>query len=157
VHPNKIRQIQDFIRAESPTSKIFIGCDSEAYSFKGERMADYYLVVVVHINGRNGCKIFGDKITERDYSKDKRKPTFRLMNEVYKASALYLELADAIGEREVEIHLDLNPDKRFASNLVLEQAIGYVKGTCNVIPLVKPDSWVATHVADKMLKVVNKR
>ena len=79
------------------------------------------------------------------------------MNEVYKASNLYLELAEAIGDREVEIHLDLNPDKRYASNLILEQAIGYIKGTCNVIPLVKPDSWVATHVADKMLKVVNKR
>ncbi len=153
---NQLQEIKNFIIAQSPTTKIYIGCDSEAYKRKGQNMADYYLVVVVHINGRNGCKIFGDKITEKDYSIDKRKPTYRLMNEVYKASNLYLELAEAIGDREVEIHLDLNPDKRYASNLVLEQAIGYIKGTCNVIPLVKPESWVATHVADRMLKVMNK-
>lgn len=157
MNPRKLQEIRDFLATQSETSKVYIGCDSEAYKRKGQKMADYYLVVVVHINGRNGCKIFGDKVTEPDYSTDKKRPTFRLMNEVYKASNLYLELAEAIGEREVEIHLDLNPDKRYASNLVLEQAIGYIKGTCNVIPLVKPDSWVATHVADKMLKVVNKR
>lgn len=156
MNPRKLQEIRDFLATQSETSKVYIGCDSEAYKRKGQKMADYYLVVVVHINGRNGCKIFGDKVTEPDYSTDKRRPTYRLMNEVYKASNLYLELAEAIGEREVEIHLDLNPDKRYASNLVLEQAIGYIKGTCNVVPLVKPDYWVSTHLADKFLKVSRK-
>lgn len=151
--PHKLEEIKDFIRKQSESSKIYIGCDSEAFKRKGVNMADYYEVVVVHIDGHKGCKIFGDKVTELNYVTDKKKPTFRLMNEVYRASALYLELAEVIGDREVEIHLDLNPNKRYASSLVIEQAIGYIKGTCNVIPLVKPDSWVATHVADKFLKV----
>jgi predicted RNase H-related nuclease YkuK (DUF458 family) len=79
------------------------------------------------------------------------------MKEVYKASELYLQLADSIGNREVEIHLDINKDERHASNLVLDQAIGYIKGTCNIVPMVKPESWCATHVADKFLKVANGR
>ena len=153
----KLQKVRDFIEAQGPESKIYVGCDSEAYKKGGKRMADYYLVVVIHINGRHGCKIFGDKITEPDFTVDRKKPSYRLMNEVYKVSELYLELADVIGDRECEIHLDINPNKKHASSMVIEQAIGYVKGTCNVIPLVKPDSWCATHVADKFLKVANGR
>lgn len=153
--PKKLKEIREFISRQSESTKIYIGCDSEAFKNRSGRVAHYYEVVVVHIDGHKGCKIFGEKHTEPDYVTDKKKPTFRLMNEVYKASALYLEIAEAIGDREVEIHLDLNPNKKYASSLVIEQAIGYIKGTCNVIPLVKPDSWAATHVADKFLKVAN--
>jgi predicted RNase H-related nuclease YkuK (DUF458 family) len=64
-----------------------------------------------------------------------------------------MHLEESIGDREVEIHLDLNPSSKHASNLIVDQAIGYIKGTCNVVPLIKPDSWCATHVADKWLKV----
>lgn len=153
----KLAEVRDFIENQSLESKIYIGCDSESYKYKNKRMADYFLVVVIHIDQLHGCKIFGEKITEPDYTADKKKPTFRLMNEVYKASNLYLELASAIGDRDCEIHLDINTQKKHASSLVLDQAIGYVKGTCNIIPLVKPDSWAATHVADKMLKNMSNR
>lgn len=152
----KLQQVREFIQSQSKESKIYIGCDSESYRKNDKRFADYYLVVVIHINKQHGCKIFGDKITEIDYTVDKQKPTFRLMNEVYKVSQLYLEIADVIEDRECEIHLDINSEKKHASSIVLEQAIGYVKGTCNIIPLVKPDSWAATHVADKFLKNINK-
>lgn len=152
----KLKQTRDFIEAQSEESKIYIGCDSESYRKNNKRYADYYLVVVIHIDQLHGCKIFGEKITELDYSADKKKPTYRLMNEVYKASNLYLELAESIGNRDCEIHLDINTEKKYASSIVLDQAIGYVKGTCNIIPLVKPDSWAATHVADKMLKTVRR-
>jgi predicted RNase H-related nuclease YkuK (DUF458 family) len=152
----KLSEVQTFIQNQSEQSKIYIGCDSEAYKKNNKRYADYFLVVVVHIDQSHGCKIFGEKITEIDYTTDKKRPTFRLMNEVYKASNLYLELAEAIGDRDCEIHLDINTQKKHASSLVLEQAIGYVKGTCNIIPLVKPDSWAATHVADKFLKNITR-
>lgn len=74
------------------------------------------------------------------------------MNEVYKASELYLSIADSIGEREVEVHLDLNANKKYVSNQIVEQAIGYIKATCNVIPLIKPNAWCSSSVADKFLK-----
>ncbi len=136
--PLKLEQVRHFITTQSDQSKIYIGCDSESYVQKHVRYANYYLVVVIHIDQQHGCKIFGEKVKEKDYSADKKRPTFRLMNEVYKASNLYLQLADVIGGRECEIHLDINTEKRHVSSLILEQAIGYVKGTCNIIPLVKP-------------------
>lgn len=75
------------------------------------------------------------------------------MQEVYKASELYLALSDVIGEREVEVHLDLNPSKKHISNLIVDQAVGYIKSTCNVVPMIKPDAWAATSVADRFLKI----
>lgn len=152
MNETKIKEICEYIRNSSETSKIYLGCDSTAYLRNKQRMVDYYWVVVVHINGRNGCRIFGDRMTEPDYSKDKKKPLYRLMTEVQKVAELYMHLEESIGDREVEIHLDLNPSSKHASNLIVDQAIGYIKGTCNVVPLIKPDSWASSHVADKFLR-----
>jgi len=151
-----LQQIKDYIAKEPLTSKIYIGTDSTTRKLKsGTWQASFYTVVVIHKNGRNGCKIFGETTKEVDYNFNKKKPTFRLMQEVYKASETYLELADVIGEREVEIHLDLNPDKKYASSLVIDQAIGYIRGTCNVIPLVKPEAFAASYCADRLGRFPN--
>jgi predicted RNase H-related nuclease YkuK (DUF458 family) len=148
-----IEEVRTFIMNEPLESKIYVGCDSEVYKKNKTWMINYYSVVVVHHNGRNGAKVFGHKTTEIDYSKDKRKPLYRLMQEVYKASELYLSIEEAIGPRDAEVHLDLNPSKKYISNMIVDQAIGYIKSTCNVVPLIKPDSWAASSVADKFLKI----
>jgi predicted RNase H-related nuclease YkuK (DUF458 family) len=149
-----LKKVREFIRNESENTKIYVGTDSEIRKLKnGKWIVNYYSVVVIHHNGRNGAKVFGKKETEIDYTKNKKKPLHRLMQEVYKASELYLELAEAIGDREVEVHLDLNPNKKYVSNQVVDQAIGYIKGTCNITPLIKPYSWCASSVADKYLRI----
>ena len=58
----KLKQTRDFIEAQSEESKIYIGCDSESYRKNNKRYADYYLVVVIHIDQLHGCKIFGEKM-----------------------------------------------------------------------------------------------
>ena len=143
-----INEAREFIQNESLQSKIYIGCDSEIFKRNDKWFIDYYSVVVIHKNKHNGRNV-----TEIDYTKDKKKPLYRLMQEVYKASELYIELADAIGEREVEVHLDLNPSKKHISNQIVDQAIGYIKSTCNVVPMIKPDAWAASSVADRFLKI----
>jgi predicted RNase H-related nuclease YkuK (DUF458 family) len=52
--------------------------------------------------------------------------------------------------KEIEVHLDLNPKKNYASNLIVDQAIGYIRGTCNVIPLIKPEAFAASYCADRL-------
>jgi len=143
-------EIKNFIEKQSPETKIYIGCDSERYRKNNIWYADYVLAIVVHIDGKHGCKIFGEVITERDYDQKANKPTFRLMNEVYKVSDLYLKLQEVLVNREVEVHLDINPDDEYVSNIVLSQAIGYIKGTCNVVPLVKPSAFAASYAADRL-------
>lgn len=147
--------VKDFIMNQSPETKVYIGGDSERIMINDVWYADYTLAVVVHIDGKHGCKIFGDVQRERDYEKNKNKPRMRLMTEVYKISELYLLLADVLEDREVEIHLDINPDERYGSSCVVQEAIGYIRGMCNVIPMVKPRAFAASYCADRLKEIMN--
>ena len=106
-----LEQVTEFIRAQTPETKIYLGCDSERLRIDGVWHADYILAIVVHINGNNGCKIFGEVHRERVYDQKVNKPAMRLMTEVYKVSELYLKLAEVLEGRDVEVHLDINPDE----------------------------------------------
>ncbi len=144
-----IESVAEFIRSQTPTTRIYLGCDSERVKVDGVWYADYVLAIVVHINGNNGCKLFGEVQRERDWDQKYSRPSQRLMTEVYKVSELYLALAEVLEGREVEVHLDINPDEEYGSSCVISQAIGYIKGTCNVVPFVKPDAFAASYAADR--------
>ena len=151
-----IPQIKEFIDRQGPDTKIYIGVDSERIKRDKVWYADYTAAIVVHIDGKHGCKLFGEVTRERDYDKVD-KPNTRLMMEVFKVSELYLKLAEVLENRTVEVHLDINPDESYTSSNVVAQAIGYIRGTCNVEPLVKPRAFAATYAADRMkgLRVAN--
>ena len=144
-----LNEVKTFIVSQSPETKIYLGCDSERMKIDGIWYADYVLAIVVHINGNNGCKLFGEVHRERDYDQKASRPSMRLMTEVYKVSELYLKLAEVLEDRQVEVHLDINPSEMHGSSCVISQAIGYIKGTCNVIPFVKPRAFAATYAADR--------
>lgn len=143
-----LRQTLSELDAKATT--IYIGCDSERVMVDGKAHADYMIIVAIHKNGKNGCKLYGDVIREVDWDQKRDKPSMRLMNEAYKIGELFEKIKDVIVDFDVEIHLDLNPDERYASSKVITQAIGYIRGTCNIIPMVKPYSFAATHAADRL-------
>ena len=145
-----IEEVKKYIESQSADTKIYLGADSERLEVGGVWYADYTLAVVVHIDGKHGCKIFGEVIRERDFDHKKNKPAMRLMNEVIKVSELFQLLADVLEDRYVEVHLDINPSELYGSSCVVQQAIGYIKGTCNVTPMVKPQAFAASYAADRM-------
>jgi len=149
-----LQEVKQFIDAQSPETKIYIGADSERFLINNVWHADYTIAVVVHIDGNRGCKIFGEVIRERDYDQQKDKPRMRLMNEVYKIADLYLKLAEVLEDRHVEVHLDINPDEHHGSSCVINEATGYIRGMCNVIPLVKPNAFAASYAADRLKEVL---
>lgn len=149
-----IQEIREFISNQSQETKIYIGADSERFRVAGDWYADYTLAIVVHIDGNKGCKVFGEVIRERDYDQKKNRPAMRLMNEVYKVSDMYLKLADCFGDRYVEVHLDINPNEMHGSSCVLNQAIGYIRGTTGVTPKVKPQAFAASYCADRLKDIV---
>jgi predicted RNase H-related nuclease YkuK (DUF458 family) len=149
-----IQEVADFVNSCSTDTKIYIGCDSERLAVDGVWYADYALVVVVHIDGNSGCKIFGAIHRERDYEHHVNKPRLRLMTEVYKISELYLELSQVVAH-DIEVHLDLNPKEVHNSSIVVNEAIGYIKGMCGVIPLVKPEAFAASYGADRFKEIAN--
>ena len=145
-----LEEVKEFIEKQTPETKIYLGCDSERLRVDGVWYADYILAIVVHIDGKHGCKLFGEVIREKDFDKKVSRPRYRLMNEAYKLSELYLKLFDVLEDREVEVHLDINPDEVFGSSCVIQEAIGYIRGTCNVIPMVKPKAFAASYAADRL-------
>lgn len=151
-----IQEVKDFIVAQSAETRIYLGADSERVNVDGLWYADYTLAIVVHIDGKHGCKIFGDVQRERDWDQRANKPSMRLMQEVYKVSDLFQELSDVLQDRYVEVHLDINPSERYKSSAVVQQAVGYIKGTCNIDAQVKPNAFAASYAADRLKFVLAK-
>jgi len=152
-----LEEVKDYILAQSPETKIYIGGDSERFMINGQWHADYTLAIVVHHDGNKGCKIFGEVQRERDFDQQKDKPRMRLMNEVYKIAELYLKLAEVLEDRYVEVHLDINPDELHGSSCVINEATGYIRGMCNVVPMVKPNAFAASYAADRLKEVMEHR
>lgn len=138
----------------SDNTKIYLGVDSERFRDKGKWVADYILCVVIHVNGNNGCKIFGEVHREEVFDKNPGKPSMRLMTEAYKLCELYMGLKDLLSGFHVELHLDLNPDEMHGSSCVVNQAIGYIKGVCEMTPKVKPEAFCASCAADRYKSIM---
>lgn len=149
-----IDEVAEYIIDQSPETKIYIGSDSERLLVDNQWYADYTLAVVVHIDGKRGCRVFGEVQRERDYDQRMDRPRMRLMTEVYKVADLYLKLADVLEDKHVEVHLDINPDEMHGSSCVINEAVGYIKGMCNVIPMVKPNAFAASIAADRMKEIL---
>lgn len=149
-----IDEVKAYIDAQGPKTKVYLGGDSERLIIGNQWYADYTLAIVVHIDGKLGCKVFGEIQRERDFDQKKNKPRMRLMTEVMKIAELYLKLADVLEDRDVEIHLDINPNEMYGSNCVINEAVGYIRGMCNVIPMVKPHAFAASCCADRLKDVL---
>jgi len=153
-----IPTVKKYIEQQSDNTKLYIGCDSDCFKKSdGKWYAQYVSVIVIHKDGKHGAKLFGKIDVERIYQTGKNKQNLRLMTEVYKAAELYLELADCIEDREVEIHLDLNTQEEHDSSVVLQQAVGYIKGVCQITPKVKPDAFAASYAADRLARIRNRK
>ena len=149
-----IEEVKQFLAKQGPDTKVYLGADSERIRVNEVWYADYALAVVIHIDGQHGCKIFGYIDRELDYDHKKSKPAMRLMTEVYKVSELFQDLQDVLEDFHVEVHLDLNKSEVHGSSCVVQQAIGYIKGTCNVTPMVKPRAFAASYAADRLKEVL---
>ena len=148
-----IDEVVAFLETCDTDTKIYIGCDSERFQLNNVWYADYITAVVVHVNGNNGCKIFGAVNRERDYDQQSNKPRMRLMTEVYKIADLYLRLSKVVAH-DIEVHLDINPDEMHGSSCVIQQATGYIRGMCGFAPKVKPEAFAASYAADRLKEIL---
>lgn len=139
-----VEQIAKEIRESSPETAIYIGCDSKVYSEKGTKMIAFATVVIIHRDGNKGAKIH--KSISTGHKMEMRQ---RLMKEVELAIEIGYKLIDDIGERPFQVHLDVNPDPRYASNSVVKEATGYVLGVFGMPPILKPDAWASSAVSDR--------
>jgi len=132
-----------------PDTKVYMGADSTRYKRMGRWYADYTTVIAVHINGRHGCKMFGEITTEIDYDGNASKPFNRMIMEAQKLSELYKRFEDVIKPFPVELHLDINRDPNAGSNVAAAAAAGFIQGTTGIVPELKPTSLAASFGADR--------
>ena len=152
-----IEEMVDLLTSCDDQTKIYLGCDSTRFKKNGRWWARYATVCIVHMNGKNGCRIFSVKTTEPDYDKASNmkayRPKMRMMNEVMKTCELYMQIQPFIEGFDIEIHLDISMDEKYKSNVAASEAAGYVLGTTNIVPKLKPESWASSFGADH---IVNK-
>lgn len=148
-----LQELENYLQSMTSETKVYIGGDSEKLQYHGKWYADYTTVVVVHRDGNKGCRVFGQLEREIVYDQKKDRPTMRLMTEVQKVSEMYLRIHHMLSRFETQIHLDLNAKKIHASNHVVAQAIGYIRGVCNIEPQIKPDAWSASYAADRLKEI----
>jgi predicted RNase H-related nuclease YkuK (DUF458 family) len=133
------------IKASSKESSIYIGGDSIRFKKNGKWYARYATVVIVHIDSKHGGKIFHFADVVPDYGNMKQ----RLLTEVMNTVNVALELLDDIGDRHLEIHLDLNKSPKHKSYVAVQEALGYVRATIEGVNVkIKPEAFAASHCAD---------
>lgn len=144
----QIEEMVDLLIKLDSNTKIYLGCDSVRYMKNKRHMARFATVAIVHMNGKNGCRIFSNISYESDFDVKASRPKIRMMKEVQKVCELYTQLAPFIDEYDIEIHLDINLDPKHGSNCAANEAAGYVLGMTGIEPKLKPESWAASFGAD---------
>jgi predicted RNase H-related nuclease YkuK (DUF458 family) len=141
-------QAKEAILNSSETSSVYVGADSIRFKRNGQWFAKYSTVIILHMDSKHGGKIFHKNVEMRDFGNLRQ----RLITEAGYAIEAATAIIDVIGQRKLEIHLDLNPNPRYKSNIAVKEALGYVKGSTGIDAKVKPDSFAATHAADHVVR-----
>lgn len=136
---------KEAILNSSPESSIYIGCDSRRIPAK--KKALFSTVIVLHKDSKHGCNVFHQQVTLPDYGQMRS----RLMTEVGMALEAFHAIEEVIGTRRVEVHLDVNPDPKHASNVVTAEALGWVR-SLGINAKIKPESFAATTAADHCVR-----
>jgi len=144
-----LEDAKEAIRNSSLHSSVYIGGDSIRFKRAGRWFARYSTVVILHIDSNRGCKLFHTTEVQQDWGNMKQ----RLLTEVMNTVSVALELLDDIGERHLEIHLDLNKNAKHKSNIAVKEALGYVSGNLpGVIVKIKPHAFAASCSADHVVR-----
>jgi predicted RNase H-related nuclease YkuK (DUF458 family) len=144
----QINELLDLLCTLDENTKIYIGSDSVRFKKDGQRYFRVCTVCIVHMNGKNGCRVFKHRSIHKDYDVKKSRPSNRLMMEVMKTCELYHQLEPILTDFSVEIHADINPDEKHGSSCVAQQAAGYILGVTGIEPRLKPDALCASFGAD---------
>lgn len=131
-----------FINKVRSASELHVGCDSH---FVGGKCV-FAIVVALYQRGKGGTYFFARL-------KKDRKLFQNLKIRLLKETELSIQLADLvkIDEKNVSVHLDINPNPAYKSNVVFTSATAWVK-SLGYQCIVKPDSWASSWLADAYAK-----
>ncbi len=144
----ELKMIKEFIQ-ENPNADITLGVDSQRMKKKRVKFA---VVVVIHYAGGKGAKLFYDVTYDKVVDAKLSRPFNRMMKEVMLVTDVYTQLEEVLFDKDFAIHLDINPVKGNGSNVAYGAARGMIFGMVGIEPVMKPDAWAASTVADRFSK-----
>lgn len=132
--------------AKNKDHKIMIGSDSQ---LKGNYCLFVTAICIVNKYNKHHARYFYKKLLLKD-------PLYghlsnRLLKETTESISLAEDIYNNIQDVNIEIHADINPKEYYASNKYSSMVLGYITG-CGFPCIFKPDSYVASSVADKHTK-----
>jgi uncharacterized protein len=146
-----IEEAKQAILDSSQESSVYIGCDSIRFRKNKMWYAKYSTVIIVHMESKKGCRLFHSSVDMPDYGNLKQ----RLLTEVQYAVSAATDIIDVLGDRHMEIHLDINPNPKHKSSVAVKEALGWVKGSLGIDAKIKPSAFAATHAADHAVRHLN--
>lgn len=139
--------VEDIIKRETRVGnklKVYIGTDSQV-----KRGVVEFASVIVFLREHKGGFMFitRDKITYRLSIKE------RMLIEVQKSIDIAHQLCPLLDlyHVDLEVHVDINTNPSFESNIALKEAMGYIMGMGFQFRA-KPESFASTNCANKMVQ-----
>ena len=142
-----LETVREHIKATTQETKIYVGADSKVFRCQKDKnlYVVYVGVIIVHYDGKHGANVYKTVLYEPYFHSIKA----RLLREVGIVAEISSDIIDCVGQRSMEIHLDINPDENTVSSNVVRQATGWIIGQLGITPKVKPDSFASSCVADR--------
>jgi len=127
----------------SQGGRFYVGCDSHIHANK----CSYVEAICLHgANGQQGGAYFYRR--ENSILQKKVVLRERITNEASRSINLALELVECLPQSaQIEVHLDISPDKANATGVLSESLTGYAK-SAGFVCKIKPESWAASSIAD---------
>jgi len=147
-------EIREYIKNCSEKTKFYIGADSQRVRKRknGKKVARFMISVIAHIDGKHGGRVFGGVSYHEITDGNLGRPFNRLFREAEQVVSTYEELYDVLIDKDVELHIDISPNKENGSNVAHNAAKGYIMGMTGIEPKVKPEAWAASCVSDHFVK-----
>lgn len=134
------------VRTQDPEVQVLIGTDALK---AGKHL--YFVTVMVFVKPSKG----GNVIFRRERITKNHSLWEKLSTETWKSLEAAMLVEHVLGGPErVEVHIDANGDERHRSSDYVKQLVGMVTGQ-GFRATIKPDSFVATHCADHIVRRKN--
>jgi predicted RNase H-related nuclease YkuK (DUF458 family) len=143
----KIGDIREFVReAARDGQSVHLGTDSR----QAGRHTQFVTVVAILTPGKGGRAAYARAVVPRIGSLRER-----LLREVWLSVELGLQLTSVVSG-ELSVHIDANPVVTHRSNRYVQELVGLVVSQ-GFRAAIKPESWAATHAADRLVRAMGKR
>ena len=145
IHEPIVEAIQNIIEKEQALGyelTVCIGSDSQVKNSE----ITFATVIVFLRKGKGGFMLVSNEVVKRTMTIKER-----MMHEVILSVGVAYDISDLLAKYKIplEVHVDINPDVNFKSNVALKEAMGYILSMGYVFKA-KPNAFASSSCADKV-------